>query len=150
MKTGKLRHEIQCWGQVLTPTVPDCGGFDETYVIKGTCWAEVRGFSPPPNEEQYQDRSIVSVKQFRIKTRHNIGFEWLPTDIITFGIFPNHTKLLRIQAETNIDENDFGWTLRAYEIERDSVVFNAPGVFNQLGVRMYTQLGEQIYTQTGT
>jgi len=149
LKSGKLRHRIQGWKQVLTPTVPDCGSFDETYTIKGTVWAEVAGFRNPPSEEQYHDRSIVQVKQFKIRTRHNIGFVWEPTDIITVGIFPNQTALLRIQAATDILENDYEWNLRAYEIERDSVVFNAPGVFTQEGLRMYSQEGEILYTQAG-
>ncbi len=143
MRAGLLRHRISCYMQNMAED--GCGGFIEQFSLRGSCWAKVSGAPMPSNEEQYRDRRIETVKGYKIRTRNNIGFEFLNTDVI---IFKN--RLFRIQGITNIDEHDFKYELFCYEIERDSINFGASGgLFDQEGVEIFGQNGLEVYDQQG-
>ena len=115
MEAGKLRHRISVYQKV---TVSDgCGGQDVTYTLKGSCWCAIAVDDPAKNDERYTDRKIKTVNGLSIKTRFNIGFTFLQTDVIFFD-----GRLFRIQGISNILEHDFRFSVYCYEIENDSVV----------------------------
>ena len=143
MKAGALRHRISVFYQSLSSD--GCGGYIESYITRGNCWAEIAPFDPTSNTEQYHDRRITSVEGVRAKTRHNIGFDFLLTDVIVFK-----DQLYRIQGITNALDKDFKYSLFLYKIERDSVEFGfISGLFSQQGNAMYNQDGNAMYNQTG-
>jgi len=140
MKANQLRQRIQVFQQILGDDT--CLGVDETFVSKGSCWAEVKSRNPAINDEQFHDRRIVAVKQYNIKTRFNIGFSFEETDIIVFK-----GNVLRIQGITNVIDHDFQFQIMCHQIERDSVKFG--GLLTQAAENIFTQVGEPVFDQLG-
>lgn len=114
MKSGELRHRIEVFRQALVSD--GCGGQEETFVTKGSCWAEIKGGVPVKDDEVYKDRKIESIGDFSLKTRFNNGITFEQTDVIKFG-----ARLFRLQGFTNALEHNFKYSLKCYEIEGDSV-----------------------------
>lgn len=113
MKAAELQHRINVYSQ--NKVDDGCAGQTETFTLKGACFAEIKPISL--SSEQYIDRRIADVADHEIKTRHNIGFTFLPTDIIKFG-----TRIFRIQGILNHLESNFMYRLKCLETYADIVV----------------------------
>ena len=143
MKAGRLSNYIYVYEQQLSQI--GCLGAKEVFVLKGACWAKVSPFFEAGNNERFVDRKILDVTTYRILTRFNIDFEFLPTDIVRFK-----DKVLRIDGIANKDEGDFTISVNAVKIDGDSVDFlSLSGMYDQEGLPMYNQEGEPMYNQEG-
>jgi len=142
MISGKLRHRISCYYPTLTSD--GCGGFEERFDLRGTCWAEVVPTVPAQNEESLIDAHIKGVKFYKIKTRQNINFVFDEKDIIVFN-----GNILRIQGISNENERDFSFSLLAKSIGGDSVEFSNSIIFSQIGNYIFNQIGIGLYNQLG-
>lgn len=141
-KAGSFSNYIYAYSQQLSDV--GCIGATEKFVYKGECFAKVSPYFESGNDERFIDRKITNVKTYRIITRFNIGFEFLPTDIILFN-----DKILRIQGISNKDEGDYNISINAIEIQNDEVNFALAGLYNQHGQELFNQQGQEMFSQSG-
>lgn len=142
MKAGSLNNYIYVYSQALADA--GCVGFGESFSLKGECWAKVSPYFEAGNDERFTDRKITNIQTYRITTRFNIGFSFIPTDIIKFG-----DKILRVQGISNKDEGDYTISVNAIAIQNDQAELILTGVFDEIGEPAFDEQGNAFFSEIG-
>lgn len=151
MRSRKLKHRITFYG--FESTSDGCGGRDEGYNEKGSCWTKMMPFGSRQRGEesggQFEqptiDQQNTTVKSYSAKLRKLCGFTPQTTDIISF-----HGKFMEVYAITDIDEGDFGYYMHFIHYAKNKYnILDQAGMYNIAGEELHNISGDLIYNILG-
>ena len=149
MRSRKLRNRITFYG--LESISDGCGGRIQGYNEKGSCWCKMSPFGSNDKEEggafeqPYIDQQNTTVVNYKTKLRKLCGFTPLKTDIISF-----HGKIMEVYAITDINEEDFGYSMHFTYFPKNSyTILDQAGMYDISGNELHDISGNFIYNILG-